>query len=85
MHIGNNLHGAATVGAHSPQGDSPYGVADLAGNVWQFTDEFTDDRSRAALVRGGSNWRAGINGTAGSHWYFQPVPEPEDSTTSICS
>ena len=55
---------AADVHAH-PAGASPFGVQDLVGNVWQWTDEWTDDHTRAAIVRGGSHYQPG-----GSRWYF---------------
>jgi len=55
---------AADVDAH-PNGASPFGVMDMVGNVWQWTDEYVDDHTRAAIVRGGSHYRP-----LGSIWYF---------------
>ena len=54
----------ADVGAH-PQGASPFGVLDLVGNVWQWTDEYLDEHTRAAVLRGGSAYLPQT-----SHWYF---------------
>jgi formylglycine-generating enzyme required for sulfatase activity len=52
------------VQAH-PLGASHFGVLDLIGNVWQWTDEYRDDHTRAAVLRGGSSFQAQT-----SHWYF---------------
>jgi formylglycine-generating enzyme required for sulfatase activity len=54
----------ADVDAH-PGGASPFGVMDLVGNVWQWTDEYRDERTRAGILRGGSRYRP-----RGSRWYF---------------
>lgn len=58
------MHGPDPVDAH-PQGTSPFGVMDMLGNVWQWTDEFTDEHTRAAILRGGSYYQP-----QGSKWYF---------------
>lgn len=58
------LRGPSPVDAHAP-GASPFGVEDMMGNVWQWTDEYQDQHTRAAILRGGSYYRP-----AGSLWYF---------------
>jgi iron(II)-dependent oxidoreductase len=61
---GRSLRGPDDADAH-PRGASPFGVEDLVGNVWQWTDEFTDEHTRAAVLRGGSYYQP-----QGSVWYF---------------
>jgi formylglycine-generating enzyme required for sulfatase activity len=61
---GRTMTGPDSVDAH-PQGASPYGVMDMVGNVWQWTDEFTDEHTRAAILRGGEYYKP-----QGSMWYF---------------
>src|SRR5665648_105006 len=58
------LRGPDPVDAH-PEGTSPFGVMDLVGNVWQWTNEYTDEHTRAAILRGGCYYKP-----QGSIWYF---------------
>jgi iron(II)-dependent oxidoreductase len=61
---GRTLTAAADVKAH-PKGASPFGIMDMVGNIWQWTDEFEDAHTRAAILRGGSYYQP-----QGSRWYF---------------
>ncbi|MDQ6677671.1 MAG: formylglycine-generating enzyme family protein [Acidobacteriota bacterium] len=61
---GRNIRMPDDVSAH-PSGKSPFGVEDLTGNVWQWTDEYSDDHTRAGILRGGSYYQP-----QGSKWYF---------------
>ena len=58
---------ADNVDAH-PLGASWCGIEDLVGNVYQWTDVFTDEHTSRAVLRGSPHWRP-----SGSHWY-QPYP-----------
>ena len=59
-----SMRGPDPVDAHA-NGASPFGVMDLVGNVWQWTEEFVDEHTRSAILRGGSYYQP-----QGSIWYF---------------
>jgi len=61
---GRQLRVLSDAGAF-PKGASPFGVMDMTGSIWQWTDEFLDEHTRAAIVRGGGYYRP-----SGSRWYF---------------
>lgn len=66
---GRTMRGPDAVDAH-PRGASPFGVMDLVGDVWQWTDEFDDEHTRGAILRGGSYYQP-----QGSIWYFPQAYE----------
>ena len=50
---------------HMPQGASPFGALDMIGSISQWTDEYRDEHTRAAIIRGAAAYQP-----LGSVWYF---------------
>jgi gamma-glutamyl hercynylcysteine S-oxide synthase len=61
---GRTTHAPANVDAYA-KGASPFGLLDLEGNISQWTDEFRDDHTRAAIIRGAASYQP-----RGAVWYF---------------
>lgn len=62
------------------KGTSVFGVHDLIGNVWQYTDSFRDEHTRAVLLRGSSRYNPQVSEAFPSlhqsvNWYFPPARE----------
>mmetsp|Transcript_12622 Transcript_12622/g.28877 ORF Transcript_12622/g.28877 Transcript_12622/m.28877 type:complete len:603 (-) Transcript_12622:67-1875(-) len=72
-------HDPSKIGQYS-KGISPFGVRDMVGNVWQYTDSFEDDHTRAVLLRGSSRYNPQVSEAFPSihqsvNWYFPPARE----------
>jgi formylglycine-generating enzyme required for sulfatase activity len=71
----NNAFGRPTPVDAFPKGESPYGVADLVGNVWQMTaDVYRNGAYYFNIIRGGSFFRP-----ESSFWYIQGGPQSLDT------
>ena len=48
----SNIGATTPVGTHSPAGDSPYGICDLFGNVWEWVYDWTASPDNRMLMGG---------------------------------
>ena len=53
---GCNETGTSPVGAYSPAGDSPLGLVDMSGNVWEWTDSLHPTKGTFSAVLKGGSW-----------------------------
>lgn len=69
----NGLGATTTPVARFPAGRSPFGIYDLCGNTWEWTEsERADGVTRFAILRGGSFYQARKgNGS----WYMDGGPQ----------
>ena len=51
-----NMVGTSAVGTYSPKGDSPLGLQDMAGNVFQWTSTWRTGESSSGYILQGSAW-----------------------------
>lgn len=71
----NSSLGHTTAVDAFPTGESPFGVMDLIGNVWQLTNDVYDNGTfYFTMLRGGSHYNP-----ASSWWYVKGGPQPVDN------
>jgi gamma-glutamyl hercynylcysteine S-oxide synthase len=81
---GNDFHGTFCNNSFNrltpvdafPKGQSPYGVMDMVGNVWQMTNDiYFNGTYYMGIIRGGSFYKP-----ESSWWYLQGGPQSLDKT-----
>ena len=73
------LRRAAPVGTH-PEGASPYGAEDMAGNVWEWVDDWFDAEETRKVLRGGG---FDVPRMVASTWFRESFLPPETDSSSV--
>jgi formylglycine-generating enzyme required for sulfatase activity len=69
----SKTEGTKAVNAH-PQGASPYGVMDMAGNVWEWTTTIYEDGEDWRVLKGGAwDYKGAKDARCASRVYFRPT------------
>ncbi|MDX2414547.1 MAG: SUMF1/EgtB/PvdO family nonheme iron enzyme, partial [Bacteroidales bacterium] len=75
----NNSFDRATPVNAFPKGESPFGVFDMVGNIWQMTnDVYFNGTHYFNIIRGGSHYKP-----TSSWWYIEGGPQPLNKTQML--
>ncbi len=61
LNYDNNVGATTPVGSY-PEGATPEGLYDMAGNVWEWSDSWYDEKTRSHRVLRGGSWNDGAGG-----------------------
>ena len=67
----SDVRGTVTVDAYS-EGRSPYGCFNMAGNVWEWTDSWYDEKKDRKVLRGGSWYYLNVNARCADRVGYNP-------------
>jgi len=76
--------GDTTAAGHYANGASPYGLLDMAGNVWEWCDSWYDGSHTSKVVRGGSWLYDQVNARSAFRSRFYPDNRDVDSGFRCC-
>jgi len=76
----HGIRGTTPVGQYSPGGDSPYGCADMAGNVWEWTASGIETAYGNEKILCGGSWREDASGVRLDSYHTRP---PGDRLVSV--
>jgi formylglycine-generating enzyme required for sulfatase activity len=87
----SSAYGPDEVGSH-PASDSPFGVSDMLGNVWEWVDAGSaahagraDDVASDAVLRGGSWYQAESNGLTTNRELTEPTMRQLTTGMRLCA
>ncbi len=72
LNYDNNVGATTPVGSY-PDGATPEGLYDMAGNVWEWSDSWYDEKTRSSRVIRGGSWDGG-SGDCRSAYRFNSLP-----------